>query len=148
MSPCYWKDSAVKLFPWGHFRIPLVKQPTPVSKVTSRCADAGTRGVVKFRAWRHKTSPFEFEMKANGAKTETNCPSNYCFFFVCLFVGCFRCLLATQTWILSFITNSISRLQHATSVFNQQFGITTYQWGWRFMVAKVLFIGNILLKWN
>ena len=23
MSPCYWKDSAVKLFPRRHFRIPL-----------------------------------------------------------------------------------------------------------------------------
>ena len=85
-------------------------------------------------------SPSDCEWQSNGAKTATNCPSNYCFCFVFfVFLACLRCLLATQTTILPFITNSMNRLWHATHVFNQQLGITTYQWGWNYMAAKVLF---------
>ena len=125
MSPCYWKDSVVNLFPGRHFRIPLQcflnvnGQGLLFPKTSARYSN------FMFIVFVLKTILF-----ASLDETATNCPFVHLttiFCCCCFFLACFRCLLATQTRILPFITNSMNRLQHATHVFNQQLGITTYQ---------------------
>ena len=82
MSPCYWKDSVVNLFPGRHFRIPLQcflkvnGQGLLFPKTSARYSN------FMFIVFVLKTILF-----ASLDETATNCPSNYFFVVVVVFFG-------------------------------------------------------------
>ena len=93
-------------------------------------------------------SPSDCELQSNGAKTATNCPSNYCFFFVLFCFGVLQVFVGNtdeNTTVYNELNEPIvaryTRFQ--PTAWHNHISMRVELYG-----CKGTFFGNILLWWN